>query len=167
MMIAEWFLSLSPNLHITSPYGWRTHPITGELHFHGGVDIAGEPQGFPTPTPSPAKIVKSAFSDGYGNYVIYAQTGANYEILVAHLRERNVTEGEYVPAGYNIGGMGKTGNVTGTHWHIEVRINGTKYDPAIMPMFFPPVTPPVTPIDRLPYSSRRIVHRRQAHKGRR
>lgn len=162
MMVTEWFLSLSPNLRITSPYGWRTHPITGELDFHGGVDIAGEPEGFPTPIPSPAKIVKSAFSDSYGNYVIYAQAGANYQILVAHLRERNVVTDEYATTGANIGGMGKTGEVTGTHWHIEVRINGTKYDPAIMTMFFPTSRP----TGSLPYSRNRIVHRRQAHKGR-
>lgn len=163
MMISEWFLSLSPNLVITSPYGWRTHPITGELDFHDGVDIAGEPEGFPTPTPSPAHIITSALSDGYGNYVKYTQAGANYSILVAHLQARNVVADEYVTTGHNIGGMGKTGNVTGTHWHIEVSINGTKYDPAIMTMFFPPVTP----LDYLPYSRNRIVHRRQAHKGRR
>lgn len=163
MTVSEWFLSLSPKLRITSPYGWRIHPITGERHFHYGIDIAGEPEGFPTPTPSLALITRSATSASYGNYVRYMQVGANYEILVAHLKERNVTEGEYVPAGYNIGGMGKTGEATGTHWHIEVRINDVRHDPATVPMYFPPVTP----IDRLPYSSRRIIHRRHAHKGRR
>lgn len=163
MSVVTYFLSLSPNLSVTSPYGPRIHPVTGEEDFHEGVDIAGEPEGFPTPAPVFCQVkVAIAGHETYGNYV-RLQITSSLEILIAHLKDLKVTAGQFIAAGTNIGGMGKTGQVTGTHWHIETRINGVRQDPATVPLDIPEPTP----LDRLPYASHRIIHRRHAHKGRR
>jgi murein DD-endopeptidase MepM/ murein hydrolase activator NlpD len=166
MTVQDYFLSLSSNLHVTSPYGWRIHPITGEEHFHAAIDIAGEAEGFPTPCPRRAIVSNCGYSVTYGNFVLLGLLAEKYEIFIAHLKDIKVAMDEIVNPGKNIGGMGKTGAVTGTHWHIEVRHGGEKHDPAHWPLdgFKPP---PPRPKYNYTLFSRRPVIRRQQYKGRR
>lgn len=166
MTVKDYFLSLSSNLHVTSPYGLRIHPITGEEQFHPAIDIAGEAEGFPTLCPRRAIVSNCGYSSSYGNFVLLGLLAEKYEIFIAHLKDIKVAMDEIINPGKNIGGMGKTGRVTGTHWHIEVRHGGEKHNPALWPLdgFKLPDRPKT-----FDYSlfSRRPILLRQQHKGRR
>ena len=162
MTVVEWFLDRSENLYITSDYGWRTHPISGEEHFHQGVDIAGEYEGFPTLSPSPGEVTLAAYSESYGYYFNYQQDGADYSLRVAHLESLNVTNGMELQAGFNMGGMGTSGSSTGVHWHIEVWKDGSHVDPNTVTMYG--VDSPGKPVDMDAFRlilGRRIHHRRR------
>lgn len=135
--VVEYFLLLDNNLQITSHYGERI--INGKPDFHNGTDIAhlgGSPTGFPTPVPSHSTITKVGYNPGgWGNYVRFKQTGADYEIQVAHLDTVDVTEEQTVIKGQSIGGMGNTGNSFGNHWHIEVWVEGERVNPETYPLY--------------------------------
>lgn len=163
MTVVEWFLDRSENLYITSDYGWRTHPISGEEHFHQGVDIAGEYEGFPTVSPSAGEVTLATYSESYGYYVNFQQDGADYSLRIAHLEGLNVTTGMEIQGGFNMGGMGTSGSSTGVHWHIEVWKDGSHVDPNTVTMYGTTTTPPQQVVSEA-YQimmSRRIAHRRR------
>jgi len=164
MNVVEWFLSLSENLVVTSDYGWRSDPFTGEQKFHQGVDIAGESEGFPTPAPSKGEVILATYSDSYGYYFNFQQEGASYYLRVAHLYNLNVTTGMEVLTGFNLGGMGTSGSSTGVHWHIEVWKDGSHVDPNTVQMYDPESTGSPVEVDMDAWRimmSRRIQHRRR------
>lgn len=105
---------------ITSTFGNRTHPITGQPGtMHNGIDISagGTP---PIVAAASGKVVKASDSgDGYGNCVII-QHSDGYYTLYGHMSSLNVTVGENVSQGQQIGIMGTTGNSTGNHLHFEI-----------------------------------------------
>lgn len=122
--IISFYLSLDDRLTITSNYGWRTHPTTGERSFHEGVDIAGVEEGFDTPVPSEATItyVDSVDDSTAGKYVKFTLTkNPDYEVIIMHLVDTTVTQGDIIPKWGTIGGMGTTGRSTGVHWHVGVK----------------------------------------------
>ncbi len=103
---------------ITSPFGWRIHPISGEEKFHRGVDI-GMRSGTPVRSCSEGVVVKSTYSDVEGNYVVVLdETG--YKCHYMHLSERNVSEGDIVDYSTIIGKVGSTGYSTGPHLHLQI-----------------------------------------------
>jgi len=163
--VIDWYLSLDSRLVVTSPFGWRDLDGDGIADdFHQGVDLAhlgGSPTGFPTPVPSLSEIVRVGWDpDGYGHYVRFWQVGAPYQILIAHLDFVLVTQGEFVPAGNLIGGMGSTGYSTGNHWHIEViDTNNTRLDGQTVPLYLPPPTPESEPLKIM--LGRRFLPRRR------
>ena len=116
-------------IELTSPYGWRKHPIIGnKLLFHEGVDIAAKPK---TPVYSTAqgKIVKILYSKyGYGNRIVIKHA-YGFETLYAHLGVIKVKKGQWVNKNQLIGTVGNTGLSTGTHLHYEIRKNGEPRDP--------------------------------------
>ncbi len=112
---------------ITSPYGYRIHPITGQLKFHSGIDI-GAAGGTPTVAAMDGTVTISVYSNSYGNYV-EIDHGGGVRTRYAHMSRRLCTVGDSVTQGETIGLVGSTGNSTGNHCHFEVRINGTTYDP--------------------------------------
>lgn len=112
---------------ITSPYGYRIHPITGQLKFHSGIDI-GAAGGTPTVAAADGTVTISVYSNSYGNYV-EIDHGGGVRTRYAHLSRRLCRVGDSVTQGETIGLVGSTGNSTGNHCHFEVRINGTTYDP--------------------------------------
>lgn len=112
---------------ITSPYGYRIHPITGKLKFHSGVDI-GAPGGTPIVAVADGTVTISVYSSSYGNYV-EIDHGGGVRTRYAHMSKRLCKVGDTVTQGETIGLVGSTGNSTGNHCHFEVRINGTTYDP--------------------------------------
>lgn len=111
--------------HITSGYGYRINPKPG---FHRGLDI-GMPQGTEILAVK-SGIVKSSQNgtEGYGNHIIIDH-GDGLETLYAHCSELLVHEGETVEAGAVIAKVGSTGNSTGPHLHIEIRLGGENLDP--------------------------------------
>ena len=106
-------------LPITSPFGWRVHPITGAWRFHTGIDL-----GYDYGTPIPAMfdgIVLAAgdFDDGYGNQVVLYHLAYDTYTCYAHMQSISVAVDTFVPQGAILGFVGSTGNATGPHLHLE------------------------------------------------
>ena len=105
---------------VTSPYGYRTHPITGEMHCHSGLDI-GLDEGTVVPSCSDGTVVYAVYgwNGGYGN-LVEIQMPDGHVARYAHLSEINVSYGDHVSQGDFIALSGNTGRSTGGHLHFEV-----------------------------------------------
>ncbi|HYP24443.1 MAG TPA: peptidoglycan DD-metalloendopeptidase family protein [Actinomycetota bacterium] len=112
---------------ITSPYGYRTHPIFGDQRLHTGIDI-GAGYGAPVVAADAGTVVYAGTMSGYGN-VIAIDHGGGLSTTYNHLSAFYVGSGQSVGRGTTIGGVGCTGYCTGPHLHFEVRINGSPVDP--------------------------------------
>lgn len=110
-----------------SPYGWRTHPISGQRKLHTGVDIGG-PTGQPIYAAAEGLVISSGWRGGYGLAVVIDH-GGGLATLYAHNSRLLVSEGQVVSAGQQISAMGTTGYSTGPHLHFEVRVDGQPRDP--------------------------------------
>lgn len=112
---------------VTSRFGDRDHPATGEESFHDGVDF-GAPCGAPVRTAGPGTVVAVGRSGAYGlRIVIRHEDGV--ETSYGHLSEASVDVGDEVDASMTIGRVGSTGLSTGCHLHFGVRANDTAVDP--------------------------------------
>ncbi len=113
---------------LTSEYGPRVHPITGEDSFHTGTDFAA-PDGTPLLAAADGAVTVAEFSGGYGGLIVIEHTigGQTVATAYAHMWEHgiHVAPGDQVVAGQHIGDIGSSGNSTGPHLHFEVRIGGT------------------------------------------
>jgi murein DD-endopeptidase MepM/ murein hydrolase activator NlpD len=105
---------------ITSVFGWRIHPITGDRRMHSGTDI-GAPLGTPVLAAYPGEVAVADRLGGYGLTVILRHEEGTQESRYAHLAEILVQPGEWVDQGSVIGLVGSTGNSTGPHLHFEWR----------------------------------------------
>ncbi|WP_425058454.1 Murein hydrolase activator EnvC [Sporomusa carbonis] len=112
---------------ITSPFGWRTHPIFGTQIFHTGIDI-GADYGDQVAAADSGVVVYSGWMGGYGKAVIIDH-GGGISTLYAHNSELLVEEGARVRKGQIISRVGSTGYSTGPHLHFEVRENGSPVSP--------------------------------------
>jgi len=116
---------------ISSPFGWRTHPIFNSRTFHSGVDIAGPNRGSIKASNS-GKVIYSGWYGGYGKVVILDHgtiNGKPTTTLYAHMSSIRVGNGQFVNKGDVLGYEGTTGYSTGPHVHFEVRINGKPNNP--------------------------------------
>lgn len=113
--------------YITSPFGWRRHPISGNLKFHTGVDVAGN-HGSPIRAAGDGHIIYSGWYGGYGNAIVIDH-GGGVSTLYAHSSALYVTVGQEVKKNQTIAAIGSTGMANGPHLHFEVRQNGTPVDP--------------------------------------
>lgn len=114
-------------MEITSPFGWRVHPVTGEYSFHTGVDIAAD-EGSIIPALFDGTVIWAEERGGYGNCVLLQHENDRYT-LYAHCSALNVFPGQQVGAGYTIAYIGSTGRSTGPHLHLEYWVNGEYVDP--------------------------------------
>ncbi|MGP1385879.1 MAG: peptidoglycan DD-metalloendopeptidase family protein [Thainema sp.] len=105
---------------ITSPVGWRIHPISGQHRFHAGTDF-GAPTGTPVVAARSGQVAIADYIGGYGATVVLDHADYNQQTLYAHLSQILVPLGTWVEAGTVIGLVGSTGNSTGPHLHFEVR----------------------------------------------
>ena len=112
---------------ITSPFGWRIHPIFGYRKFHTGVDF-GVGYGTPIHAADSGTVIYATWMGGYGN-VIIVNHGGGISTLYAHQSSFAVSNGASVTRGQVIGYVGSTGYSTGPHLHFEVRVNGNPVDP--------------------------------------
>ena len=112
---------------ITSNYGMRVHPITGQYKLHTGVDI-GAPMGAEFVAANDGIVIKAEYNTAYGNMVILDH-GGGISTLYAHGTDILVTVGQTVKKNEPILKVGSTGYSTGPHAHFEVRINGVVTDP--------------------------------------
>ena len=117
------------NLVKTSGFGYRTHPITGQAHLHGGVDFAG-PIGTAIKAQVGGVVSSSGWNaGGFGNLVTIKN--GIYDYYYAHLQKAIARVGSAVKKGDIIGALGNTGQSTGPHVHYEVRKNGQRINPGI------------------------------------
>lgn len=105
---------------ISSLFGWRLHPLTGDLRFHSGTDLAA-PIGTPVLAAYAGQVALADFLGGYGLTVAIDHTKGTQQTLYAHLSEIFVQSGDTVKQGEVIGRVGSTGNSTGPHLHFELR----------------------------------------------
>jgi murein DD-endopeptidase MepM/ murein hydrolase activator NlpD len=105
---------------ITSAFGWRIHPVSGESRFHSGTDL-GADQGTPVLAAFAGKVEIADFMGGYGLTVVLRHNKESEETLYGHLSELFVKPGETVKQGEVIGRVGSTGVSTGPHLHFEFR----------------------------------------------
>jgi murein DD-endopeptidase MepM/ murein hydrolase activator NlpD len=118
---------------VSSSFGWRKDPFSGEDRFHYGVDFAAS-EGTPVRAPMQGKVLSSEYRGGYGNLVVLDH-GNGLTTLYAHNRENTVKEGDWVQKGTPLARVGSTGRSTGPHLHFEVRKDGRQLDPvAFLPL---------------------------------
>ena len=114
-------------VYISSRFGMRVHPITGQYKSHTGMDIASN-QGTAVYACDSGTVALAGWNGGYGNCIIIDH-GNGYRTLYGHLSVISVSEGQTVSQGNTIGQVGSTGNSTGPHLHLEVFKNGNRIDP--------------------------------------
>ena len=115
---------------ITSQFGHRVDPITGEVSSHTGTDIACA-EGTPILAAADGVVTVANGLDSWGGsygYYIQIDHGGGLETLYAHCSSICVTTGQQVQAGQVIGYVGHTGRATGSHLHLEALINKTRVD---------------------------------------
>lgn len=105
---------------VTSKYGWRIHPITGDRKFHHGTDIGGITTATDYVASKDGVVSSQGYSDSMGNY-IYIDHDGGYRTRVMHLSKILTSVGQQVKRGDLIGKAGSTGDSTGVHAHWEIR----------------------------------------------
>ena len=112
---------------LTSPYGYRVHPITGNYSLHNGVDLA---IGYGTPIYATRSgyVTTATYNYAYGYYVTINHMDG-YSSLYGHMTNYVVSDGQYVERGQVIGYVGSTGYSTGAHLHFTIYYNGATVNP--------------------------------------
>ena len=116
---------------VSSPYGPRKSPLSGNQEFHTGIDLV-KPAFANITAFIPGTVVHARMGQtgtgvgGFGNTVIIKDKD-NHLHMYAHLTDYCVTVGQYVERGQVIGRQGNTGKSTGQHLHFEVRKNGASF----------------------------------------
>ena len=113
---------------VTSGFGMRTHPVTGAIDEHQGVDIA-TPVGSPVRAPFPGEVIDVGEHPRLGNTVTLQHAGG-YRTLYGHIEKSNVEIGQRVSAGEAFAQSGATGQITGPHLHFAMYLNGRAVDPS-------------------------------------
>jgi len=113
------------NIHLTSGYGYRIHPIVKSIKFHNGIDLSARHAMIYSVLHG--IVVASNYDHTIGNYITINH--GYYETTYGHLFERLVNVGELVKAGSVIGISGQSGLVTGEHLHFIVRYRGQAINP--------------------------------------
>jgi murein DD-endopeptidase MepM/ murein hydrolase activator NlpD len=125
------FLDMPVEGYITSPYGYRIHPIHGYRNLHDGIDF-GARCGTPIRAGARGKVLTQYYHKAYGNRIVIdhgVKHGVGVATISNHLSLYAVAEGERVKRGQIIGYVGNTGWSTGCHLHFTVLENGEHIDP--------------------------------------
>jgi murein DD-endopeptidase MepM/ murein hydrolase activator NlpD len=112
---------------LTSPYGWRSDPISGVRRFHAALDLAAG-MGTPVKAAMDGRVSMAGVNATYGKYIILTHSGG-YQTMYAHLNAFSVNQGDYVDQGLKIGEVGNTGYSTGPHLHFAIYKNGRAVNP--------------------------------------
>ncbi len=126
------FMVMTPSIwpaegHLTSGFGYRVNPFTGQSILHAGLDIANH-VGTPIVAPARGTVISVGWQNAYGNCVV-VNHGNSITTRYAHLEKAMVKEGQIVNRGEVIATLGSTGRSTGPHLHYEVRIGGVPVNP--------------------------------------
>lgn len=128
LMLGELFRWPVKGFYLTSGYGYRVDPFTGQRRFHNGLDI-GAYHGAPVAAAQAGRVVMVEHQVGNYGKVVAIQHERGFRTLYAHLDSFSVHAGQYVTQGQKIGTMGNTGRSTGTHLHFTVIRNGATVNP--------------------------------------
>jgi murein DD-endopeptidase MepM/ murein hydrolase activator NlpD len=112
---------------LSSPYGWRSDPISGERRYHAAIDLAAN-QGTPVKAAMEGRVTSIGFNSTYGNYITITHSGG-YQTMYAHLSTVGVEKNQYVAQGKEIGKVGSTGYSTGSHLHFAIYKNNRSLNP--------------------------------------
>ncbi len=112
---------------ITSEFGVRTHPITNDLRFHAGIDIAAE-KGTNIHSAFDGEVIEADYDQWNGNYLKIKHEN-DIMTVYCHCEKLNVKKGQKIRAGEVIATVGSTGSSTGPHLHFELRIDNISYNP--------------------------------------
>ncbi len=115
---------------VSSPFGARVHPVTGEDGYHTGLDIAAA-EGTRIAAAYYGTVSDISEDDVSGKYIILDH-GNGLKTFYCHCSEILAEKGAVVRAGETIAFVGATGQVTGPHLHFEVRLNGVRHNPAFI-----------------------------------
>ena len=128
-LTAEPFAMPLNYVRVSSPFGYRIHPVTGERLLHTGVDLTAAP-GTPVVAAAAGTVQFVGYDSGYGNHVVLRHT-QGYTSYYAHLSAfaKGLRVGMQVSEGQSLGAVGETGVATGPHLHFEVRLNNQPTDP--------------------------------------
>jgi murein DD-endopeptidase MepM/ murein hydrolase activator NlpD len=116
-----------PHGTVTSGFGWRRDPLTGETRFHRGIDVA-QPYGSDVSAAAAGVVIAAGVQGGYGTTVLIDH-GNGQQTRYAHLSEVLVRAGDTVGPGQVIGRTGDSGRATGPHLHFELTAGGRAVDP--------------------------------------
>ncbi len=114
---------------ITSRFGPRFHPLSGQWRSHQGVDVAAG-EGTPVIATANGLVSNAGWAGGYG-LLVSLDHPSGWQTRYGHMSRLNVRPGQAVMAGDVIGFVGSTGRSTGPHLHYEIRRNGHAIDPAL------------------------------------
>ena len=117
-----------PYYTLTSPFGYRTHPISGKWKMHNGVDMAAA-QGTPIYAAKSGKVTTASYQAGGAGYYVSINHGDGFSSIYMHMTHFIVSPGQYVTAGQVIGYVGSTGGSTGPHLHFGISYNGSYVNP--------------------------------------
>ena len=123
----EGWLCPVPWYILTSPYGYRVHPIYGDTRFHSGVDLACS-EGTPIYATRSGYVTSADYNWSMGNYVTIHHDEA-YSSIYMHMTYSVVSSGQYVSQGQVIGYVGSTGDSTGDHLHFGIYYYGGTVNP--------------------------------------
>ncbi|GHV54678.1 hypothetical protein FACS1894206_07970 [Deltaproteobacteria bacterium] len=126
------FMVMTPSIwpsegHLTSGFGYRVSPFTGQSTLHSGLDISNR-IGTPIVAPARGTVTSAGFQGAYGNCITISHGNA-ITTRYGHLEKITVKEGQVVNRGDLIGTIGNSGRSTGPHLHYEVRIGGVPVNP--------------------------------------
>ena len=114
-------------VRITSQFGTRADPFTGEQKKHKGIDFAGK-IGTELFAIAPGRVISAGERVGYGK-TVEVDHGLGFSTLYAHLSKINVARGDWVRPGTVVGLGGSSGRSTGPHLHYEIRYKGVPFNP--------------------------------------
>ena len=115
---------------VTSPYGHRVHPLSGDYRFHAGIDLEAE-DAQPVYAAETGLVVFAGWNGAHGRQ-IEVQHDPHVTTRYSHLQSLLVPPGKVVKKGALLGLAGHTGQVTGTHLHFELRRDGDALDPEVL-----------------------------------
>lgn len=129
--VIRW-LRAQPNIwptrgSVTSNFGWRRHPITGQYEFHPALDIAA-PYGTSIVATADGRVEFAGYRSGYGRTVVINH-GYGIKTLYAHCSTIKVKYGQNVVRGQIIATIGDSGVATGPHLHYEIQVSGVAVNP--------------------------------------
>ncbi|MBQ6759352.1 MAG: M23 family metallopeptidase [Selenomonadaceae bacterium] len=114
------------DLPVTSPFGWRIHPISGEWKFHSGVDLGYAYGAYIGSLFDGQVVIADNLGDGYGYQVLIYHSALDAYTRYAHCSTLHVAAGQSVTAGQIIAQVGSSGYSTGPHLHLEyiIKVDG-------------------------------------------
>ena len=124
-----WYLPLPiGSYRITSPFGYRYHPISGKWKMHNGIDMAAV-TGTPIYATRAGVVTVASYEEGGAGYYVKLNHGDGYISIYMHMTNFIVKPGDFVQAGQIIGYVGSTGGSTGPHLHFGIAYNGVYKNP--------------------------------------